>query len=297
MSSLGAPGDQGAIREITRAARTVLRAYSSSFFLVTRFLPAHKRASVDLIYAAVRYPDEIVDTFAAGSEAKLQMLGRWERHYYQALTLGSIRERLRTGVPWILSGFAEVVRQSGIPADHYGDFLDAMRRDIAPKPFRDLEDLVENYIYGSAIVVGYFLAHVYGTAEGVSMAEAYRCAAELGVALQLTNFARDVAEDRRRGRLYIPSEIIESRGTREGVRFLAETAEARYETASRSLHVFAADTRPAIRACIDVYRLLNRRILHSGDAEVRHSVPIAQKLSALPTGKYWRVPLAYLGGL
>lgn len=289
-----AASDRQALDVLRRAAKDVLRAFSGSFFLVTRFLPAPKRGPVEMIYAAVRYPDEIVDTFPLDTAAKLENLRRWDRWHTEALAIDGVRNRLQAGVPWILAGFAEVERKSGIPSEHYCSFLDAMRRDALTRPFGTLEQLIAEYVYGSAIVVGYFLAHVYGAADGATLADTYRCAGNLGVALQLTNFARDVVEDAERGRSYIPTEFEGSRGAV----LLAEEAERRYQCAERELSVFAPDTRPAIRACIDVYRLLNRRILRADqEARVRHSVPIAQKFAALPASKYWRVPLAYLGGL
>jgi phytoene synthase len=281
-----------------RASRRVLRSFSGSFFLVTRFLPAQKRAQVESIYAAVRYPDEIVDTFPLSTSEKYALLDRWEAQYERALLLGDAHSRFEEGLPWILASFADVVIGSRIPREHYRSFLEAMRRDIEPEPFRSLEDLIVRYVYGSAIVVGYFLAHVYGTSEGMALKDAYDSAANLGIALQLTNFCRDVDEDQRRGRLYIPSDLRQSRGLNGAIAQVAAEAERRYSQAEATVGVFAADTRPAIRACIDVYRLLNRRIIERGSVPgIRHSVPVTEKLRALPPDKYWRVPLAYLGVL
>src|SRR5271163_4898887 len=93
-----------------RSARKVLRSFSSSFFLVTRFLPPKKREQVELIYAAVRYPDEVVDSFPLSANEKLATLTRSEYAYRQALALPFLRTRVSAGVPWILAGFAEVVR-------------------------------------------------------------------------------------------------------------------------------------------------------------------------------------------
>lgn len=282
----------------TRAATKILRAFSSSFFLVTRFLPREKRAKVAIIYAAVRYPDEIVDTFPLPPEASCAMLQNWEDSYSLGLSLKGVSTRLTAGVPWILAAFAEIVLADGIPPQHYRSFLEAMRRDIEPQPYPTLSALIDDYIYGSAIVVGYFLAHVYGPASGVSLAEACDASANLGIALQMTNFCRDVREDDTRGRLYIPQDLIDRFGLSRAVELLAQDAEARYIEAARSLDVFAADTRPAIRACIDVYRALNERILSShGDTRRRHSVPASQKFRVLPRDKYWRVPLALIGSL
>jgi phytoene synthase len=290
---------RGAAYAVTcRTARQVLHAYSSSFFLVTRFLPAAKRTNVELIYAAVRYPDEIVDTFPLTDTSRHALLDQWERDFHHALTLADIPSRLAAELPWILAAFAEVVREHRIPAEHYVAFLDAMRRDIEPTPFTTLPDLIDRYIYGSAIVVGYFLAHVYGAAPGHTLDETYTASANLGIALQLTNFCRDVEEDRARGRSYIPSELVGDHGLAPAIRTLAEDADARYAEAARTLHVFSPDTRAAIRACIDVYGMLNRRILNAGgEVRIRHSVPVTAKLSALPPSKYWRIPLAYMGAL
>ncbi len=282
----------------TRAATQILRAFSSSFFLVTRFLPREKRAKVAVIYAAVRYPDEIVDTFSLPPAVSGAMLQNWEESYSVALSLRGISSRVTAGVPWILAAFAEIVLADGIPPQHYRSFLEAMRRDIEPQPYPTLSALIDDYIYGSAIVVGYFLAHVYGPASGVSLAEACNASANLGIALQLTNFCRDVREDDTRGRLYIPQDLIDQFGLSRAVELLADNAEVRYIEAVRSLDVFAEDTRPAIRACIDVYRALNERILSSaGNTRTRHSVPPWQKFRALPVDKYWRVPLALMGSL
>ena len=61
---------------IVRQARVVLREYSTSFFIVTRFLPPEKRDKVEAIYAAVRYPDEIADTFPISAEERAARLDR-----------------------------------------------------------------------------------------------------------------------------------------------------------------------------------------------------------------------------
>ena len=61
--ALGARSDAAAWRVLNREARRVMRAYTTSFFIVSRFLPPAKREEVEAVYAAVRYPDEVVDTF------------------------------------------------------------------------------------------------------------------------------------------------------------------------------------------------------------------------------------------
>jgi phytoene synthase len=308
--ALRASSSAGAWAAIVTTSRRVLRAYSSSFFLVTRFLPPAKRAEVEVIYASVRYPDEIADSFALPAARKLEMLAEWRSWYEEALGRRGVRESLLAGVPCFLAAFAEVVRRRSIPHQHYLDFLEAMRHDVRPGVFESLSDLIDRYVYGSAVVVGYFLAHVYGASDHTDFSETLASARELGIALQLTNFARDVAADHRRGRLYIPLDVMAEVGLdpenyflpanraklRRCVQWMVSEAERRYAMAERTLDTFAPNCRVAIRACIDVYRQLNRR-LGAGDAdlETRQTVPTLEKFRVLPASKYWRLPLAYFG--
>jgi len=295
---------------VVKAARRVLRAYSSSFFLVTRFLPATKRACVEVTYAAVRYPDEIADTFPVSPPRKLAMLRAWRNSYLAALDSGSLPECIGAGIPWILAGFAHVVTRHGIPREHYLAFLDAMERDVRPAPFADFDELIGNYVYGSAIVVGYFLTYIYGAAPPSASAEALACARELGIALQLTNFARDVEDDRLRGRLYVPADWLAREGLavtqaldpahgarlRRVAQRLAAEAESRYQYARRHLDRFSPDCRAAILACIEVYQAVNQRLLEGhGEAGRRVRLNALEKFRVLPPDKYWRVPLAYAG--
>jgi phytoene synthase len=301
--------DDGTARDILAdAAWKILRNYSTSFFIVTRFLPYHKRRDVELIYAAVRYPDEVVDTFPIPPDHKRQLLSAWRADYQTALGCTSLVESLRAGCNPIVAGFTDVVRRHGIPPEHYHAFLDAMEFDICPHPFETFDDLIEGYVYGSAIVVGYFLTYVYGTAPGASLDEALKSARALGIALQLTNFLRDIGEDHHRSRCYVPLELLRSAGTTID-EFLAGSNPAanqyivdRYATvaweyyreAERSLHAFDQTCLPAISACIAVYGELNAMLQRQHYARKRLSVPMRRKFACLPPSKYWVVPLSLI---
>ncbi|HEU4508110.1 MAG TPA: phytoene/squalene synthase family protein [Pyrinomonadaceae bacterium] len=305
--ALDASDEQAAWRVLTREARGVMRAYTTSFFIVSRFLPPHKRAEVEAIYAAVRYPDEIVDTFPLTDFERGELLDQWQADYETGLRCASLEAALRSNVPCFLAAFTRVVRERAIPPEHYRAFLDAMRHDTRPRPFASLDDLVENYIYGSAVVVGYFLTHVYGARTDAEFGRALASARALGIALQLTNFLRDVAEDQRRGRVYLPQNILSAAGIEvldaddsqqqralaAVRRQLAAVADEYYAVALCALDVFSADCRLAIHACIKVYRRLNERIAASSGIDRRASVPLREKFQVLPPSKYWRIPLAY----
>jgi len=307
--ALQADNDAGAWRVVASAARGVLRSFSTSFFIVTRFLPPVKRAKVEAIYAAVRYPDEVVDSFRLPDGERMRRLDAWAAQYEAALEMPSLQTALEGGVPCFVAGFAQVVREAGIPAAYYRAFLDAMRQDLNPRRFVSLDDLIDSYIYGSAIVVGYFLTYVYGPAKPGDFDRALASARNLGIALQLTNFLRDVAEDQRRGRLYLPLDLLRREGVEEAdatdprqhaalnrvLQNLTGLAEDFYVAALADLDAFAPDSRTAIHACMDVYRQLNAQIAGSPRGILhRESVPMARKFKVLPTSKYWRLPLAYL---
>ncbi len=311
--ALQAATDDKAWQVISRQARQVLRSYSTSFYIVTRFLPPHKRAQVEAIYAAVRYPDEIVDTFRLPVMEGYKLLGAWETHYEVALSVKSLRERLKLGIPCFVASFAQVIQDASIPPEHYISFLAAMAHDVSPRPFLTLQDLIDSYIYGSAIVVGYFLAYVYGPSagdfEGATFKRALQASRDLGIALQLTNFLRDVAEDQRRGRVYLPQEMLweerlhapdatdpqQQPAFNRILKKLTTISETYYAAALANLDAFAPDCRTAIHACIDVYRQLNRQIETNPRGIMhRESVPLRRKFQVLPASKYWRLPLAYL---
>jgi phytoene synthase len=239
----------------------------------------------------------------------MRRLDRWAAQYEQSLDARSIKESLGEGIPCFLASFSTVVRDRMIPREYYRAFIEAMRRDVQPRRFSTLDDLIESYIYGSAIVVGYFLTFVYGSSSDSAFKRALDSATSLGIALQLTNFLRDVGEDQRRGRLYLPLDMLRAEGIEEAdvndfsqhaalgrvLQRLSAIAEQYYESSLADLDAFASDSRTAIRACIDVYRRLNMRIGRSAHGILhRESVPISEKFKALPTSKYWRLPLAYL---
>jgi 15-cis-phytoene synthase len=223
--------------------------------------------------------------------------------------MDSLREMLEGQIPIFIASLAQVVRGAGIPPEHYHAFLEAMRLDVWPRRFATLDDLIDSYVYGSAIVVGYFLTYVYGENLPGDFERALRSARALGIALQLTNFLRDVAEDQKRQRIYLPQDMLAYEGLtvlevtderpqpalgRVLLR-LAAITEDYYDKALADLDAFAPDSQIAIRACIDVYRQLNRKIAASEHSIwQRASVSARQKFKVLPRSKYWRLPLAYL---
>ena len=292
-------------------SRKVLKTHSTSFFIVTRFLPKFMRDEVELVYGSVRFPDEIVDSFDIKNYEKKELLSNWRNKYRLALESGSFEDSINKDVPILLAGFTEVVKKYSIPAKYYESFLDAMELDVEPRNFENTDDLIDNYVYGSAIVVGYFLAYVYGSSQIDNFEETLKSSKELGIALQLTNFIRDINEDLKRGRVYIPKTILNNNGidlknydnnvnqntsSINAARMeLASIANKYYKESEKGIESFSPESRIAIKACIELYGKLNDRIISRGnDIKTRESLSWSEKLGALPSSKYWKLPIAYL---
>ena len=107
-------------------SRKVLKTHSTSFFIVTRFLPKFMRDEVELVYGSVRFPDEIVDSFDIKNYEKKELLSNWRNKYRLALESGSFEDSINKDVPILLAGFTEVVKKYSIPPSYYESFLDAM---------------------------------------------------------------------------------------------------------------------------------------------------------------------------
>ena len=299
--------DENSARSLSaRFGRKVLRSYSSSFYAVTRFLPPDKKADVELVYAAVRYPDEVVDTFALSRNLKMSHLDVWQNDFEHTRDYPGIIPAVSNGISVIMAAFRDVMRRNQIPDGYYLSFLDAMRNDINSRRFSDWHDLIENYIYGSATVVGYFLTHIYGSASGQNLDRCLKGARSLAIALQLTNFARDVVDDALRERCYVPEHYGQSSGgvlldqvlsldpdaMTKAQLILANEAAKWYQEAAFDIDAFHPDSRLAIQACHRLYSRLNTKILSNPSATDRESLTMFEKLSVLPVSKYWRLPAA-----
>ena len=281
----------------------ILKNYSSSFFTVTRFLPKYKRDLVEIIYAAVRYPDEIVDTFNFSDKQKEDLLNTWENKFKLSSDYSGLIESVNNKIPVILSCFRKLSVEKSIPDKYYFSFLEAMKKDISKKFYKNMDDLINNYIYGSAIVVGYFLAYIYGGTKDHSVKDLLQPSKELGIALQLTNFARDVYEDYFRGRFYTPINLLDlpkNEKELEGYvinarKILAVEAENWYLKAEKGMEFFAKDSQIAIKSCLNLYRKLNEKIIYEKmPVNHRYSLSLKEKFSFIPLSKIWKLFVIYL---
>jgi 15-cis-phytoene synthase len=178
-------------------ARHVIEHHSKSFSLAARLLPSGVREDAVVLYAYCRRVDDAIDR-VSGAEQRtaLDALQRELDGVYSG----------RLPLDPLLGAFARVVRARGIPRAYPEELLLGMRMDAEGTRYRTLPDLLR-YCHCVAGTVGLMMCHVMGVRRPGALVHA----AHLGIAMQLTNIARDIHEDWRRGRLYVPDELLGER--------------------------------------------------------------------------------------
>lgn len=168
--------------------------HGKTYYFSTLFFPPPIRRSVHGLYGFVRYPDEIVDNPPPGSDPAAALAD------YRDATLHALKSG-ESDLP-VLHAFADVARRHRIPPEYPLAFLDAMAMDLTRTRYQTFDDLT-TYTYGSASVVGLMMCCLLGASDEAALAPAH----DLGLAMQLTNFWRDIGEDwAARGRIYLPGE-------------------------------------------------------------------------------------------
>ena len=176
----------------------ITKKYSTSFSLGINTLDKKIHKPIYAIYGFVRFADEIVDTFH--NLDKETILNQFEEDTYD-----SINKEFSTNP--VLHAFQSVVNKHKIKKDHIQAFLNSMRMDLKMKDFT--QKSYEDYIYGSAEVVGLMCLKVFCDDKEYNKLESY--AISLGSAFQKVNFLRDIRSDfEERGRVYFPGVKFET---------------------------------------------------------------------------------------
>ncbi|GAA0218901.1 phytoene/squalene synthase family protein [Cryptosporangium japonicum] len=181
--------------------RELLAEHGKTYHLATLLLPPAKRPYVQALYGFARYADEIVDDLSSTlSDAE------------KAATLDAFAAEVRADLDRgssdhpITRALVDTVTRWDIDRRYLDAFLDSMRMDLTVTEYATYDDLM-TYVYGSAAVIGLQMVPILEH-PGVPREVVEPYAADLGVAFQLANFIRDVGEDLRRGRIYLPMEDL-----------------------------------------------------------------------------------------
>lgn len=255
------------------------RRQARNFYFGFRLLPREQRRAIYAAYAFARLGDDIVDGEWPPVEAARRLTA-----YRREL------DRCLAGEPAgpVFTALASAIRTFGIPHHYFYDLLRGMAMDLGVRRYRTFEDL-RGYCYLVASTVGLISIEIFGYRGG----EAARGhAADLGIALQLTNILRDIREDAARGRIYLPLEELAACGYSEeellgGVvnqgfrRLLSLQVERAREYYTRGQRLLAYLPRRA-RACVGVMAGIYRCIL---DDIERQPEAVFQRRLGLSTGQ------------
>jgi 15-cis-phytoene synthase len=280
------------------ACAGLIRTGSRSFYAASRLLPAHIRQPAYAIYAFCRISDDAVDG---------ESLTRAQRR----AAIRDLRRRLddayagRPAAAPCDIAFADVARRSDMPKALPAALIDGLAFDAEERICETLSDL---YAYSARVAasVGAMMTVLMGVRDPWVLARA----CDLGVAMQLTNIARDVGEDARNGRVYLPSDWLAAEGVdraaflarpvfdarigRLVARLLAE-AERLYARSAAGIGGLPLACRPAIQAARIIYRAIGRKVAANGHDSIatRAVIGDASKLLGL-AGALARTPLPRL---
>ena len=188
-----------ALRIAYKQAERITARFSKSFYLASALLPEEKRSAARALYAFCRTVDDIVDESA--DEEREAQLDYWRKMVED----GSFRDDDLVAAAW-----ADALARYHIPRHYALQLIDGVARDLTQIRYQTFEELA-TYCYGVASTVGLMSMYIVG----FKSAGAVPYAIKLGVALQMTNILRDIGEDYRNGRLYLPREELLFYGIRE----------------------------------------------------------------------------------
>jgi len=257
----------------------------SSFYYAFLFLPPERRAAITAFYAFCREVDDVVDEMRDPSVAATK-LAWWQQEVGRAFAGASNHPVMLALMPHSAS--------YGITADHLLAVIEGCRMDLEQTRYLDYPGL-QRYCHLVAGIVGEVAARIFGHTQAATIDYAHK----LGLALQLTNIIRDVGDDARRGRIYLPvtelqrfdvkaHELLKREapwGYSERfdalMRFQAERAQQAYDTALALLPAADRQAQKPGLMMANIYRTLLREI------EADHFQVLHQRTSLTPLRKLW----------
>src|SRR5690242_7452637 len=241
--------------------RELHKRHGRTYYLATRLLPSWKRRHVHALYGFTRYADEIVDrTEELPAAERAARLDAWSEAFLAGL------DGHPTDDP-LLPAVLHTIQVFDIDRDDFRRFLDSMAMDLTVTGYATYGDLLD-YMDGSAAVIGTMMLPILESSDRAAAREPAR---QLGLAFQLTNFIRDVAEDLDRGRVYLPAEDLAAFGVtrtdlersrfagassakvRELIAFEVQRARAHYLAAAPGIALLAPSSQGCIRAAYHIY--------------------------------------------
>lgn len=289
--------DDDQLKDAFAQCRAITRYHAKTFYMATRFLPNHKQRGIFAIYSLCRYIDDLVDE-AEDLIAK-EDLGRREIEN----KLNTWKQKLqdtyegRAQNNAILIAFSEVLKRYHIPIEMPFELMEGVCMDLFKNRYDTFEELYD-YSFKVASMVGLMTSQVFG----YKSPEALGYAVDLGIAMQLTNILRDVGEDLRKNRIYLPREDLNRFGVSEQdlfshsleepvinlLVFQIDRARRYYSRADNGISLLSRDSRlPVYLARHNYSRILDKIEANNYNVfGMRAYLNTTEKLSILPQAYY-----------
>jgi 15-cis-phytoene synthase len=280
------------------ACRAIAKSEAKNFYYAFVALPMPRRNAICAIYAFMRQADDLADDESLSPEERRARLDAWLADW-RGVCGGE-----DTGDPVFLAA-RDATERFGIPLSLLDELIAGVTMDVqhpagdAPSTYATFDDLYR-YCYLVASVVGLVCIRIFGYQDR----RAEKLAEKTGIAFQLTNILRDVAEDASRNRVYLPLEDLASHGAsldsllhrspkapptaneRALIAGVAGRAEEFYKSAQLLLPLIDRDSRPALWVLVRIYHALLKRI-ERADYDVfsrRATVPLVEKIGIMLVG-------------
>lgn len=253
----------------------------SSFYYSFKFLSHERRRAITALYAFCREVDDVVDECTDEGVARTTLA--WWR--------GQVAD-IYTGKPQhpVAIALVPLVKEFHMPQEHLLEIIDGMEMDLNQHQYEDFKHL-QLYCYRVASVVGLLAAEIFGYQDRKTLKYAH----DLGIALQLTNIIRDVGEDARRGRIYLPQDEMaqfgvlpndilaarESEAFQQLMKFQIERAQHFYDQALSELPAIDRKAQRTGLIMAAIYRATLEEVVYTGCHVLR------ERVSLPPLRKLW----------
>ncbi len=269
----------------TKAAQS-----GSSFYYAFLFLPPERRKAITALYAFCREVDDVVDNTTEASVARMKLT--WWRTQVEQLSKGQADHP-------VMQALAPHMAPFGLSTDRLHAVIEGMEMDLDQTRYATWPEL-KKYCWHAAGVVGELSASIFGYTQADTLVYADK----LGLAFQMTNIIRDVGDDARRGRIYLPqedlqrfnvqpAEILDGLHTErfvELMRFQTDRARQCYREAMQALPaVDRRAQRPGLMMAAIYYALLD-------EIERDNWQVLDQRISLTPIRKFWLAWKTWVGG-
>ena len=284
------------LKQAYSECRAITRHHAKTFYMATRFLPNHKQRGIFAIYSLCRYIDDLVDE----AEDLLEKQELTEKDI--KLKLDQLKQKLRDAYNGhnhendILIAFSDVLKRYHIPIEMPFELIEGVGMDLFKNRYDTFEELYD-YSFKVASIVGLMTSQVFG----YESKEALGYAVDLGIAMQLTNILRDIGEDLRRNRIYLPKEDLDRFGINEQQLFNYERTEEvikllqfqidrtrrYYQRSEQGIKLLSSDSRLPVHLARQNYsRILDK--IEENDYDV-----FTKRAYLNTTEKFYILPRAY----